>query len=388
MERIGKMTINSAIIGLGYIGKVHLETLMRLPDVKVVAVSDVDADRASKIAEENSISHCTDDYRTFINDPNIDVVHNCTPNHLHFQINKTLLENDKHVFSEKPLSLTQEQALELCRLADKHERITGVNFCYRYYPSVQEAAVRIKNGEIGIVHSVFGSYFQDWLLYETDYNWRLNKKYAGESNTMADIGSHWLDLVQFVSGAKITEVMADLNTIHPMRKKPKSETRTFDTAFDAEYQDVNIELDDYGSVLLHLDNGGHGAFSVCQLSAGRKCSIDLQMYGTKASLAWNHESPTKLWLGHRDQPNQILFENPDLFHEDVKKFSHLPAGHPQGYYDAFLNLFSEFYTAIKSHFKNEKANINIPTFYDGLNAVKLVDAIVSSAQEQKWIKIR
>lgn len=338
-----------AIIGTGYIGKVHLETLKRIPDVEIKAVVDNDLEVARTLATQYGISLVCADYHELLDNPSIQVFHNCTPNNLHFEVNRTLLEKGKHVMSEKPLSITSTEAALLTDLAKNQNLVTGINFCYRYYPVVQEAAARIRKGEIGQVHSVFGSYFQDWLLFDTDYNWRLDKEQSGNSNTMADIGSHWLDLIQFVTNARIVEVMADLRTILPIRKRSLSKTVTFEkqnSNNEKQLEEVPIELDDYGSVLVHFDNGSAGTFSVCQLCAGRKCTIDVQIYGTQSSLAWNHETSTQLWSGHRDAPNQILFENPLLQNESTSRFARLPSGHPLGYYDAVYNLFREFYNGL------------------------------------------
>jgi len=376
-----------AIIGLGYIGGVHLDTLMRIPGLDVVAISDVNEDVISKIAEAYQIPVYTTNWKSLLDNPEIEAFHNCTPNNLHFEINKILLENGKHILSEKPLCFSKDEARELRDLAVENGCITGINHCYRYYPSVQEMAQRIRKGEIGEVHTIFGSYFQDWLLYDTDYNWRLDKKFAGESNTMADIGSHWMDLAQFVSDLKIVEVMADLNTIHPIRKKAKKEYLTFAKPEGDDFEEVKVEVDDYGSVLLHFENGAHGNFSVCQVSAGRKCTIDLQLYGSKESYAWNHESPAQFWIGHRHEGNEILFENPLLFHKEAAKFAHLPAGHPLGYYDAVFNLFSEFYRAIDAKNAGESYVTNLPTFEQGLNMMTIIEAILKSHREKRWVKV-
>lgn len=381
------MSTKVAIIGMGYIGKVHLDTLLRIPDLEVVAISDVNEKIVSNLAEMYQIPNYTTDWKTLLDDPEIDAFHNCTPNNLHYEINKVLLKKGKHVLSEKPLCLSKDQAKKLRDLALENHCITGINHCYRYYPSVQEVAQRIREGEIGKVHTIFGSYFQDWLLYDTDYNWRLDKEFAGESNTMADIGSHWMDLAQFVSDLKIVEVMADLNTIHPIRKKATKEYLTFAKPEDDDFEEVEVEVDDYGSVLLHFENGAHGNFSVCQVAAGRKCTIDLQVYGAKAALAWNHESPAQFWIGNRNDANATMFENPLLFKKEAAKFAHLPAGHPLGYYDAVFNLFSEFYRAIDAQNLGEVYSTSLPNFDQGLNMMTVLEAILKSHREKRWVKV-
>lgn len=378
-----------AVIGTGYIGAVHVETLRRIPGVRVKAIADVNVEPARELAQTYGISRVVTDYRDLLDDPAIEVFHNCTPNHLHYAINRELLEADKHVLSEKPLSITPAEANHLQTLAAEHRRIAAVNFCYRYYPAVQEAAARVRAGDIGRVHTVFGAYFQDWLLYQTDYSWRLDKALSGASNTVADIGSHWLDLAQFVSGTRVVEVMADLRTIHPLRQKSAAGTLTFETQTDTtNLVDVPIEVDDYGAVLVRFENGAAGSFMACQLCAGRKCTIDLQLYGTEAAFAWNHERSAELWTGHRDRANQVLIEGPQLQHASTAKYARLPSGHPMGYYDAVYNLFSDFYTAIEDNADGKPRPMPLPTFADGSHEVALVDAILRSHQTRSWVSVK
>lgn len=379
-----------AVIGTGYIGAVHLDTLLRIPGVRIKALVDSNIEPATKLAQQFNIPIVVADYRELLGDPDIDVVHNCTPNHLHYSINRALIEAGKHVLSEKPLAVSAKEARELCDLAQSHGRVTAVNFCYRYYPTVQEAATRVRIDEIGKVHTVFGAYFQDWLLYETDYSWRLDKSLSGASNTIADIGSHWLDLAQYVVGAKIVEVMADVRTILPVRKKSASSKLTFSQSDSpAELSDVQVEVDDYGAVLCRFDNGAAGSFMACQLCAGRKCTIDLQVYGTKASLAWNHERPSELWIGHRDQANQNLIEGPQLQNARTARYARLPSGHPMGYFDAVYNLFSDFYRTIENQRcgEGEEFSAPLPTFEDGYYETAVVEAILKSHETHTWCKV-
>lgn len=381
------MSTKVAVIGLGFIGKVHVDILLRIPGVEIVAISDVNEKIVTDLAKQYHIEKYTTDWESLLDDPDIDVFHNCTPNNLHYEINKILLGNKKHILSEKPLCLSKAQAKELHDLAIENNCVTGINHVYRYYPTVQEISQLIKLGEIGDVHTIFGSYFQDWLLYDTDYNWRLDKEFAGESNTMADIGSHWLDLAQFISGLKVVEVMADLNTIHPIRKKAKDEYLTFAKYEGGDYEEVEVKVDDYGSVLLHFENGAHGNFSVCQVAAGRKCTIDVQVYGSKASFAWNHETSAQYWKGNRNQSNEIMFESPILFQKESAKFAHLPSGHPMGFFDATQNLFTEFYRAVDANKAGETYQTNRPDFAQGLNMMTILEAILKSHREKRWVKV-
>lgn len=382
--------INTTVIGAGFIGKVHLETLMKLPGVNVKAIADTNLKMAEDLSESYGIDKVTDDYHDLLYDPEIQVFHNCTPNFLHYTINKDILEAGKHLLSEKPLSTDAEQARTLTYLADKKDLVTGVNFCYRYYPVVQEASARVKSGEIGKVYSVMGNFLQDWLLYDTDYNWRLNKNKVGDSNAMADIGSHLFDLAQFVTGSKIVEVISDLRTLIPVRKRNKTEVLTFNKqqkAGKSAYDEIPIDVEDYGSVLVRFDNGASGTFTVSQLSAGRKDSVDIQVYGSRSALSWNHEKPMELWCGNRDGANQMFMENPLLQKESTSRYNLLPAGHPMGFNDAVFNLFNDFYKAVYLKENNKKINFDWPNFQTGYEEMRIIDAILKSSRQKKWVNV-
>lgn len=384
-----KKTINAAFIGAGYIGKVQIAQLLRLfPKVKIAGLAESNPAIGREIAQEFGIERVTADYREYLNDKNIDVIHNCTPNNLHYAINKEALEKGKHVFSEKPLAFSSAEGMELTEIAEKRQLEAGVNFCYRFYPVVHEVRERIKDGEIGEVFSVMGAFLQDWLLYNTDFNWRLTRANAGNSYIMADLGSHWCDLIQFVTGLKITGLMADLRTIHSVRKKPKSGALTFARQSSADMVDVKCDLDDYGALLIRLSNGARGVFMTSSLCAGRKVTIDLQIYGSKQSLSWNHEKSDKLLIGHRDKANEIFIESPLLQKEATRKYALLPSGHPMGYHDALFNLFSDFYDAVDKNMSGEKTVVNYPTFKEAAYELKIVEAAVKSSKEGKWQEIK
>lgn len=381
--------INAAFIGTGFIGNVQISQLLRLfPKVKITGIADTDLATGQKTAQAFGIERVTADYRELLNDKSIDVIHNCTPNNLHYKINKEALENGKHVFSEKPLALSADEGAKLAELAEKHRKEAGVNFCYRFYPAVQEARARIKNDAIGEVFSVMGSFLQDWLLFNTDYNWRLTREKAGNSYITADLGSHWCDLIQFVTGLKITGLTADLRTIHTVRKKTKSAVHTFSEQASADREDVQCDLDDYGALLIRFNNGARGVFMTSSLCAGRKVSIDLQIYGAKQSLSWNHAKPAELLIGHRDTANEIFIESPFLQDKSTRKYALLPSGHPMGYHDALFNLFSDFYDAVEKNISGEKAVVNYPTFQDAAYDLKIVEAAVKSSKDGQWQEIK
>ena len=213
-----RSSIGVGLIGTGFIGKVHLEALSRIGNVRVAAVTDTNKKSAEESAALFGIPAVASDYREIIDNPDIDVIHNCTPNKHHFNITKEALAAGKQVLSEKPLSMDLSEAEALVELAEKKQAVTGIHFCYRYYPAVQEMAERIRTGGVGDVRLVTGTWFQDWLSRDTDYSWRLEKAESGISNITADLGSHWFDLVQFVTGLKVKEVMGmrhENNHPHP-----------------------------------------------------------------------------------------------------------------------------------------------------------------------------
>jgi len=377
--------IKVGVIGAGYIGPIHIDALSRMGGIKVKSVADVNLNLSKKAAKDYNIGNAYNDYKEIIKDPEIDVIHNCTSNKFHYQITKEALEANKNVLSEKPLAMTLDEAEELVDLADKKGVITSIDFCYRYYPVVQEMALRIKRGDLGKVRMVTGSYLQDWLSNPTDYSWRLEKSESGESNITADLGSHWFDLVQFLTGLKVNEVIGDFSTLISIRKKPKRQVLAFEKIEDVKTEDVKVELEDYSAILFRLSNGAPGSFTTSQVCAGRKSDTEIQVYGSKCSYAWNHKRSNELWIGYRDKPNEILIESPVLQGKSTAKYATLPAGHPLGYRDAVLNLFKDFYSAILN---GESKSSSRPNFETGYDEMKILDAVVESNRERRWVSLK
>lgn len=378
--------INVGVIGMGYMGPVHLEALSRIEDVRVRAVADINYTHAQKTAQRYNIKKSYQDYKEILKDPEIDVIHNCTPNRFHYIINMEALKNGKQILSEKPLAINVREAEELTDLAEKKGITTGIDFCYRYYPLVQDTAVRIRKGQAGNIRMITGSYLQDWLFFPTDYTWRLESKESGESNITADLGSHWIDLIQFVSGLKVTRVFGDFSTLIPVRKKPSSQVLAFQKAVSSEVVDSDVELEEYSSVLFRLSNGSPGSFTTCQLCAGKKSAIEFQIYGSECSLCWNHDRSNELWIGHREKPNETLIESPTLQDPLSAKYATLPAGHPLGYHDAVLGLFKEFYSAVKNG-KGEGSKMQRPSFYTGYKEMQILESIIRSNNKGEWVEV-
>jgi predicted dehydrogenase len=377
--------INVGLIGTGYIGGVHLDALKRIQGVNVTVVQDINREYAESTARRFNIPKFETDYKAVIRDPAVDVIHNCTPNKFHYPITKEALEAGKHVLSEKPLAMTLNEAKELVELAEKKNVVTGVDFCYRYYPLVQEMAVRMQRGDAGALRMITGTWFQDWLSKDTDYSWRLDKKESGGSNITADLGSHWFDLIQFVTGKKLKEVMGDFKTIIPVRKKPTGQVLAFEESDSSQFEEVTVDVEDYSAVLFHLDDETPGSFTTSQVCNGRKSDTEFQVYGSKSSMAWNHKYSDKLWIGHRDRPNETLTESPILQDSTTARFATLPTGHPVGYNDAVLNLFKDFYNTVETG--KEENSLGRPTFKTGYDEMIVLDAVMKSANERKWVSV-
>ena len=356
------MKIKAGIIGMGYIGLSHIEAIRRIGFAEVVAVADTNFSLARKKSEEYNILKCYETVEDLLKDPEINVVHNCTPNNLHMEINEKIIKAGKHVLSEKPLTRTSKEASLLNELLEKNPAVKGcVNFNYRMNPLVQEIKQKIKKGDIGRPYLVHGSYLQDWLLYDTDYNWRIEPEMNGPSRCIADIGSHWMDAVQTVLDSKITEVCADLATVIPFRKKPVLQTETFSRNTATEYEEIQIETEDYGAVLFKMENGVHGVFYVSEVSAGRGCYFNFEIDGQKASLYWNQETCDNMWMGFRDNANLQIIRAPNNITAEAGSYTYLAKGHPEGWNDAFKNNILGFYKKIIDN----DAPIDYATFKDG-----------------------
>ncbi|MGL5599713.1 MAG: Gfo/Idh/MocA family protein [Silvania sp.] len=377
--------INVGIIGSGFIGPAHIEALRRLGFVQVVALCDGSQTLAEEKAKELNIPHAYGSVEALLAHPDLHVVHNCTPNHLHAQINRQILRAGKHVFSEKPLCMTPEEARELVALAEQAGVIHGVSFVYRQFAMVRQAASMLEAGDLGRLFAAHGSYLQDWMLLETDYNWRVDAALGGASRAVADIGSHWCDTIQFITGRRITAVMADLSIVWPTRKSNVAGNQTFSEAQEAVYEDKPVSTEDFGSVLFRFDDGSKGSFNVSQVSAGRKNRLSLEVNGSEASVAWDQEVPQQLWVGHRAQPNQTLTDDPSLMNRDVANSAHFPGGHIEGWPDAFKNMMAQFYRAVQAGFMPEKPVF--ATFHDGADVMYIIDAIVKSHRQQGWVSV-
>jgi predicted dehydrogenase len=384
-------TIKTAVIGAGFIGPVHVEALKRIGGVEVVALATLNRLKGRLVADKYQIPRLYSNWQDVVLDPDVEVVHNCTPNNLHFQINKACLQARKHVVSEKPLTMTSKESAELVKLADASGRVHAVNFNYRFYPLIQHARAMVEGGDVGDVYLVHGHYLQDWLFYSTDYNWRLESEVSGASRAVADIGSHWFDLVQFVTGKKIKSVFAELTTVHRQRSKPLTAVETFkgkEKKSAGRLKPFRVDTEDAGVVTLRFEQGAIGVVTVSQVSAGRKNREWFEIDGSKKSIAWNQEEPNQLWVGHRDKPNEIVTKDPSLLKDSARRYAHYPGGHPEGYPDGPKNLFMTVYDFIRSGKDPRKQKPDFPTFEDGHWENRIVEAVLKSNNTKKWVDVR
>lgn len=383
--------IKVGVIGAGLMGSVHVEALRRLGFVEVVALCDSNQKRVNEEARKLSIPKIYTDYRKLLEDGEIEVIHNCTPNFMHFEVNKAAMEAGKKIVSEKPLGVSSLESKKLAEMAEKTSSFNAINFNYRYFPLNQQVRAMISQGELGKINIIQGCYLQDWLLYDIDYNWRLDSEIGGESFAVADLGSHWLDLVQHITGLEITAIFADLRTIIPVRKYPKrhEEILTFAKRKlkPEDYAEKKIATEDYASLLLRFNNGAKGAFTTSQLCPGRKCRIFYEIDGSKCAVSWNHERANELWIGYRNKANELLLRDPTLIDKQARAYAHYPGGHNEGWPDDIKNVFINIYQFIRDEKDVFKDEPNFPTFRDGHNIMLLVEAALKSNREQKWVEI-
>jgi predicted dehydrogenase len=374
------------VIGTGFIGPAHVEALRRL-GIEVVAMAGPRIDRVTEKAKTLHITKCYDTAEALIADPEIDVVHITSPNHVHHPQAKAALLAGKHVVCEKPLALNSAESIELVQLAKDKQLVNAVNFNIRFYPLSHQARQMVQSGAIGEVYIVQGSYLQDWLLLPTDWNWRLEPQFSGDMRAVADIGSHWLDLTTFITGLQIEAVFADFATFLKTRQKPTQPVETFTgklhTAVDHVEQPINTE--DYATVLLRYNNGARGVMTVAQVCAGRKNRLYYEIDGAQSALVWDGERPNELWINHRERPNELLLKDPSLLSPEVSSLASYPGGHNEGFPDTFKQLYRAIYRYIEAG--DFSPLPDFPTFEDGHRALRVGEAIFRSAQEGRWVNV-
>jgi predicted dehydrogenase len=365
--------IKAAVVGTGFIGVVHVEALRRL-GIEVTGIVGSSPERAAEKARAAGLPAPYPGFEAMLADPAVEVVHLTTPNRLHYEEAKAVLAAGKHVVCEKPLAMDSTETAELLRLAEQSGLVHAVNFNIRFYAQCQEARARVHAGEIGDVRLISGGYLQDWLLLDTDWNWRLDPAEGGSLRAVGDIGSHWLDLVQFITGRRVEAVMADLTTFIPIRRQPTGPVETFSAAA-GETVDTTMETEDTAGILLRLSGGARAVLTVSQVSAGRKNRLSWEIDGSASALAWHSEAPEELWIGHRGRPNELL----------LNERGDYPPGHAEGFPDTFKQLYRAVYRAVANGGPPDEPDY--PTFADGHEEALIADAVARSHAEQRWVAV-
>jgi predicted dehydrogenase len=382
MRRISD--VGAAVVGSGFIGSVHIEALRRL-GVQIHGLVEFSPQYGARRVAELGLPRAYGSLEEMLADDRVEVVHVTSPNVLHFPQVRAIVAAGKHVVCEKPLATTSADSAEAVRLAREAGVVNAVNFSIRFYPLNQHAAGMVAGGELGDVRLVTGHYFQDWLLLDTDWNWRLDPAEGGLLRAVGDIGSHWLDLMQFVAGRRIESVMADLATFVTTRYEPAGPVQTFSTERAADAIPRAMVTDDAATILLRFEGGARGALAVSQVSAGRKNSLQWEIAGSMAAAAWDSERPDELWIGHRERPNEVLLRNPALMNPAGVAVASLPGGHPEGFADTFRALYRAVYADVAAG--GPAPRPSYPTFADGHDVMLVNDAIAASAREGRWVAV-
>jgi predicted dehydrogenase len=378
--------VGTAVVGAGFIGPVHVEALRRL-GIRVTGILGCDDNESQQAHQALGLPKAYGSFDEVLNDEAVDAVHLAVPNVLHYEMSKKALQAGKHVMCEKPLAMNSAETAELVDLARQSGKVAAVCYNIRFYPLNIQARELVASGNVGEIYAVNGCYVQDWLLYDTDYNWRVLAEQGGALRAVADIGTHWMDLVLKITGLQVESVLADLNTVHKVRNRPTGEVETFTGKMGgvAETEPVEITTDDYGCILFRFTNGGRGSLHVSQITAGRKNCLKYEISGAKCALGWNSEAPNELWIGYRDKPNESLVRDPALLSDTARHFANFPGGHNEGFPDAFKQCFRAFYDAVTGAVSADDALY--PTFEEGHHEVVLCEAILKSHRQQAWVTL-
>ena len=372
------------IIGIGFIGAAHIEALRRLGYVDVVALAD--AQGAEEKAAQLYVPKGYGDYKEMLNRENLDAVHICTPNFLHYEMAMAAMERGIHVMVEKPFTVTLEEAEKLASYAEQHHILSGVNHTLRMFPQVAQMKALVDKGDVGDIYAVHGCYLQDWLFLDTDWSWRLEPAMSGKTRAFSDIGSHWIDMVENIIGQKAVELLAEFEIVHKTRKKPLKEVETFSgmALRPEDYEEKKIETEDWCTILFRFEKGAIGCVNVSQVTAGRKNQQIIEISGSKCSMKWDSEDSNELWIGRREAYNQKVAKDPSLVEPKAKEVIGYPGGHVEGFPDTFKMQFHKFYQAIQ---KKDGGLVDYATFRDGVREMYLNDKVYESAQKRSWVKL-
>jgi len=377
--------LRAAVIGVGFIGVAHVEALRRI-GVEVVGVLGSTPERGRAKAAAAGLPPAYASLDRLLDDERVHVVHVTSPNALHAEQVRAVIASGRHVVCEKPLAVDAADAVDLDARARAAGVVNAVCFNLRFYPLNHQMRAMVADGSIGSPHMVSGAYLQDWLLLDTDWNWRLVAEQAGALRAIADIGSHWFDLSQFILGRRIVEVMADLRTVVPVRRHPSGPVETFaSTSGDEALIEETVTSDDAAGVLLRYEGGATGVVTVSQVAAGRKNSITIEVDGSRSSLSWFSEDPDRLLVGHRGRPNEVLQRDPSLLAPSAAAVAGYPGGHVEGYPDTFRALFREVYADVARG--GPAPTPTYPTFADGADVLAVTEAVATSSREGRWTTV-
>lgn len=377
--------IRAGVVGVGFIGVAHVEALRRL-GIDVAGVVGSSPERARVKASAAGLPKVYESLEDMAADDTIDVIHIASPNYAHADQTRLLLQAGKHVVCEKPLALNARDTADLVSRAAESSLVNALCFNIRFYPLNHQAMSMVASGDIGEPIFISGSYHQDWLLWETDWNWRLRPEEGGQLRAVADIGSHWLDLTRFISGRDVNAVMADLHTLIPLRRHPPGSVESFASAGQgSELIEEVMTSDDAAGILLRYDGGTRGAATISQVSAGEKNSVRYEIAGREGAISWFSQHPDQLHIGHRGRPNEVLYRDPAMSAPEAARTMAYPSGHVEGFPDTFRGLFDQVYRDIASGGPSD--NPTYPTFADGHDAVVVTDAITQSHQNEQWTKV-
>jgi predicted dehydrogenase len=371
--------IRCGIVGFGFMGPQHAEAIKRLGFVDVAAVCSTTPEVAREKAARLGISKVYANYEELVDDPEIDVVDIVTPTRLHHPIAMAALSRGKHLIVDKPLASNLEQARQMLDTASAAGIVHAVTFNYRYHPLVQQARIMVERGDLGAIHLLHGHYLQEWLLYDTDFSWRLDPAESGPAAMVGDAGCHWFDLVEHVTGLRVVSVLAELKTVLSTRRKPLGSREAFAAAGAEETESYTVQVPDLGAMLMRLSNGAIASFFTSSLCAGHKNDLRFTIHGAKLSLSWEQEDPNRLWIGRRGQPDQVMSRDPDLLSPEARPYSNLPGGHSEGWPDALKNTLGNIFQFIADGRDPATADgILFPTFIEGCRAAAITDALVRS----------
>ncbi|MFV0381202.1 MAG: Gfo/Idh/MocA family protein [Breznakia sp.] len=375
------------VVGAGFIGTQHIEALRRIQGVKIVAIADNNLEYLESLRKKGTCERVYTSFSEMLEKEELDAIHNCTPTNVHYEVNKKAIEKNLHIYSEKPLVKELDEAKELLTMLKDKRLITAVNFNYRTNLLVQEMKEVIKTKAFGKPLFVQGEYLQDWLMFETDYDWRMDKTIGGISRALADIGSHCFDIMEFVLSRKIISVNAKLFKVHSKRKKYENiGTFSQTLAENDNFTEVIVDNEDGGVIQAEFEGGIIGSFIISQVSAGKKNGLKINVSGEKKAMEWRQEQSDRLWVGHRDRGNEEIFADAKYVSAGAKKYATLPNGHPVGWHDALTNGIRAFYEAIeKEDYDSQKP---FATFEDGYHIMQVVNACLESDQNKVWIDIQ